>query len=84
MPGRGSAGPYASRFDLVIEFGRVVAIICPARLKTAQLTNLYALLPERAGLDHALARRWDCAHVLCAPDWAAAQKRRTPMFRPRN
>lgn len=70
-------------FDIVIEYGAPVAILCPERISAGQLNNLYLLLPNSALMDDELARRWNLETVLCDPEWARQQKKRVPMLRPR-
>ncbi len=71
-----------SPVELFLEDRRVVAATSANRLNRNQASVVYALLPTEARSHPEVAARWELAHVICLPEWAAKQLARVPMLPP--
>ena len=72
-----------AEFELVSDGIRPVAAIIPQDITGPQCNLIYRLLPSNAVAQFDLAERWEVSSVLSDPEWAAEQRHRRPMLKPK-
>lgn len=80
-PQSSAVGP--ADVELIPEFNSIAAAIIFNRIPVSQLRVIYAIIGSRSLNYHELASRWGVELVITTDDWARAQLRRRPMFRPK-